>query len=245
MTTDVGWKFASAPQEVPESLTRGLSFPRAAAGMDGDLQEFTDDLAAWLAQHPARVCEYAPAGAWMAYRVAVRMATSGFEELSLHYFELALDLDPGAPPVLVNHAVALHALRREHEAIAQYEAALPHLDEELDANVFLLLATLQARNGNPKRAAELLEACAPVLLDNEALFDLWGELEEPADALGDCRECGEALSPGARFCRACGHPVAAPRAVPRADTCAGCGGPLSKGARFCRSCGRPCVGGES
>jgi ribosomal protein L40E len=44
-----------------------------------------------------------------------------------------------------------------------------------------------------------------------------------------CRSCGAALSPGARFCAACGTPVDA--------SCAACGAVLPPGARFCATCG--------
>jgi len=47
-----------------------------------------------------------------------------------------------------------------------------------------------------------------------------------------CRECGEPVEAGARFCAACGAPTA--EAV-----CAQCGAKLSPTARFCPSCGTP------
>jgi VWFA-related protein len=52
-----------------------------------------------------------------------------------------------------------------------------------------------------------------------------------------CSACGEALRPGARFCRACGTPQAL-RDAPRAMVCANCGAALRPGARFCAKCGQ-------
>ena len=52
-----------------------------------------------------------------------------------------------------------------------------------------------------------------------------------------CLTCGEAGPHGARFCPACGTPVAP-------SGCSACGEPLTPGARFCASCGAP-VGGAA
>ena len=45
----------------------------------------------------------------------------------------------------------------------------------------------------------------------------------------DCRACGATLTPGARFCAACGAPVSA--------ACRACGGDLPPAAHFCPACG--------
>ena len=49
---------------------------------------------------------------------------------------------------------------------------------------------------------------------------------------GTCAVCGEAMVPGAAFCRACG-------ARREQATCASCGAPVVPGAAFCRGCGAP------
>lgn len=52
----------------------------------------------------------------------------------------------------------------------------------------------------------------------------------------DCRECGEELTPNARFCASCGEPVT----TDAEDTaCRECGEQLTPNARFCASCGKP------
>lgn len=51
-----------------------------------------------------------------------------------------------------------------------------------------------------------------------------------------CQFCNAALRPGARFCAACGHPLA-PACPSR--YCRHCGTRLRAGARFCFRCGRP------
>jgi Ca-activated chloride channel family protein len=51
-----------------------------------------------------------------------------------------------------------------------------------------------------------------------------------------CPACGEALRPGARFCKQCGRAVVAVPVV--AATCTHCGKALRSGARFCAKCGR-------
>ena len=48
-----------------------------------------------------------------------------------------------------------------------------------------------------------------------------------------CQNCGAALEPNARFCAACGTPVA---------RCANCGATLVSGAAFCAECGTPVQG---
>src|SRR5687767_11682790 len=50
-----------------------------------------------------------------------------------------------------------------------------------------------------------------------------------------CGECGGSIDPGARFCPACGSPVAE-------GSCATCGSALAGGARFCADCGAPVAG---
>ncbi len=49
-----------------------------------------------------------------------------------------------------------------------------------------------------------------------------------------CQSCGAAVRPGARFCPACGHPLAQGR---RPRYCRHCGARLREGARFCPRCG--------
>jgi VWFA-related protein len=51
-----------------------------------------------------------------------------------------------------------------------------------------------------------------------------------APATATCSACGEALRPGARFCKACG--------TPQATICVNCGATLRPGARFCAKCGQ-------
>jgi class 3 adenylate cyclase/tetratricopeptide (TPR) repeat protein len=55
---------------------------------------------------------------------------------------------------------------------------------------------------------------------------------------GVCRECGEALPTGARFCPGCGTTTAT-------DTCGACGEQLTPQARFCPGCGAPVSTGVS
>jgi class 3 adenylate cyclase len=46
----------------------------------------------------------------------------------------------------------------------------------------------------------------------------------------NCRSCGAAIAPGARFCASCGTPVTG-------SACRACGAELAADARFCASCG--------
>ena len=71
-------------------------------------------------------------------------------------------------------------------------------------------------------------------LEREAR-DTWSSSQRPAfnsstsvQALR-CRECGQALRPGARFCAKCG--------VVLSPTCPKCGRKLRPGAKFCDGCG--------
>src|SRR5947207_9728633 len=51
----------------------------------------------------------------------------------------------------------------------------------------------------------------------------------PFLAVDQCDRCGSELTPGSRFCAACGAPVSG---------CPSCGSSVPAGARFCPSCGR-------
>ncbi len=53
-----------------------------------------------------------------------------------------------------------------------------------------------------------------------------------------CGSCGEALAPGASFCRACGTRYEQP-------TCDACGSPVAAGTSFCRACGAPIAAGQA
>ena len=53
----------------------------------------------------------------------------------------------------------------------------------------------------------------------------------------DCPACGAQLTPGARFCAACGTPAP--------SGCSGCGLELPSGARFCPACGTPVADGTT
>ncbi len=51
--------------------------------------------------------------------------------------------------------------------------------------------------------------------------------------LAACPHCSARLASGARFCAACGKPVAAAKP----NFCTGCGAPVPAGSRFCPGCG--------
>jgi len=52
---------------------------------------------------------------------------------------------------------------------------------------------------------------------------------------GRCPKCGTAVTPGARFCRNCGHHLGPAVSIQR---CPYCGTELRSGARFCPNCGK-------
>ena len=52
-----------------------------------------------------------------------------------------------------------------------------------------------------------------------------------------CPSCNRLVKPGARFCEACGHPLAAAPAAPATSTCPKCGKPVRPQAKFCEGCG--------
>jgi tetratricopeptide (TPR) repeat protein len=244
-----------APVALPSVLSEGQLFPRRP-GEDGtvsdDLEDAMDDLIEWLAAYPQYLGVYSRAGAWMAYRVALNMATARFTEPALHYFSVATELNPSAPDMRINYAVALHSLHREQEAIEQYEAALPLLDPVEDRHVFLLAATLLVRNGRRQRAMQVLSSIAACPPEGEDYWDLLAELEPPAPVLPEaqskgtvrnraehsdeagriCSACGGPVPPAASFCRYCGAALAPPAAY-----CPGCGYKVRADARFCSHCG--------
>ena len=66
--------------------------------------------------------------------------------------------------------------------------------------------------------------------------NLAGELAKlsHAETVGACRQCGSALSPGTKFCPACG---ARAEAEPQPRRCAQCGKEVAMGKNFCSACG--------
>lgn len=60
-----------------------------------------------------------------------------------------------------------------------------------------------------------------------------------ADPAGRCATCGHESPAEARFCRACGSPLAADKisAKPSPGLCASCRAPVLPGTEFCRQCG--------
>ncbi|MBN1261052.1 MAG: protein kinase [Anaerolineae bacterium] len=63
----------------------------------------------------------------------------------------------------------------------------------------------------------------------------FSQFGQPSGAL--CPNCGAQLRPGARFCKACGKPVAPFGTSPDRSLCPRCGAELRAGARFCKQCG--------
>lgn len=60
----------------------------------------------------------------------------------------------------------------------------------------------------------------------------------PVAAAPRCPSCKRLVKPGARFCEACGTPLAVAAAAPAAtSTCPKCGKPVRPQARFCEGCG--------
>ena len=63
-----------------------------------------------------------------------------------------------------------------------------------------------------------------------------------APAAPTCPQCGDAITPGAKFCGRCGAqtqpaPSAPPKPPAAATTCARCGNALTPGVKFCGNCG--------
>jgi tetratricopeptide (TPR) repeat protein len=209
------WIMTAAPAEVPANLVGSMPFPRrpsAGGSVSEDMQDATDDLLEWMSLYPHDTERYRLAAAWMAYRVALTMATARFAQPALHYFAVATDLNPQAPDMRVNYAVALHSLGREPEAMEQYEAALPYLDPSDDANIFLQYAILLNRHGQRQQAREILQKILPHFPETDAFWDLWAELgsEENPPREPLCPKCENPVSQNARFCSHCGfrlHPT--------------------------------------
>lgn len=218
------WRQSPPPAELPADLAQGLSFPLRPSSSSAvpDLQDQTDALNLWLLDHSDELSRYAAAAAWMNYRTALTLATSGYAHLALHYFEAALVYQPEHTSCRTNYAVALHSLKRESAALEQYELLLPRLDPANESHIFHLAARLHARHGNPRRALELLDQAAPAMPDDPSFWALHTELEartgttpitqapllqQSSDSPKFCRHCGAPLKPEARFCSQCGQAV--------------------------------------
>jgi tetratricopeptide (TPR) repeat protein len=221
----ITWQQVPAPADLPAELAQDLLFPRrpGSASHPPDLQSFTDDLNLWLLEHPQQQPRYSAAAAWLNYRSALTLATSGYPQLALHYFESALSHSPELRGCRLNYAIALHSLKQESSALQQYEQILPSLDPLTDSHIYHLAARLHARNGNPRRALELLDQAAAALPEDPSFWALRSSLRpspqapttntiHPDTPSGPkfCRHCGSPLKPSARFCPQCGQAITRP-----------------------------------
>ena len=99
-------------------------------------------------------------------------------------------------------------------------------------------------------ARALCEECAPNLQEQAAVIgakvaveQLWDKARAGDQTKGHamneahaaaCPKCNASLTPGAKFCGACGSPVGARAKV----FCTDCGGEIASGAKFCAGCGK-------
>lgn len=95
----------------------------------------------------------------------------------------------------------------------------------------------------PDLAQEAASAQAQIqaeqLADKMRKTDLVADYDPKAQMLGACPSCNARIQAGAKFCAACGKPVAGP---PQKVFCTGCGAQLPGGAKFCSGCGQAAPG---
>jgi tetratricopeptide (TPR) repeat protein len=225
------------------------------------------DLDLFVHEHPELRPHYADTLGRLAYVVGVDADSNGDHTAALNHFELGLAAVPGNLTLRASYGLTLHKLGRENEALAQYEQIFADPDRPIMPWVWLLAVRVYAQRGQYARAHALLEECAPLFPEDESLQRFAQEMQSKAVAAATavkpapaprtaakaapiptastaptCPQCGDAVTPGVKFCKNCGAPMQpAPPAPPKppaaAATCGRCGGALPPGIKFCGNCG--------
>jgi tetratricopeptide (TPR) repeat protein len=161
-----------------------------------------DELDEYLDEFPNRVDRYREAGAYLALCAAVDTTIDNCREQALDYFRLSLWFDESNLAVRMSYAVALHALERRDEAIAQYWIIIATADIRLWWRAWMLCAQALLFQGRHQEALFLLRDAAKTIPDEDLFWDTLAEAE--GKAAPQCPACGADVPAGAGFCGFCG-----------------------------------------
>jgi predicted Zn-dependent protease len=161
-----------------------------------------DELDEYLDEFPNRVERYRQAGAHLALCAAVDTTIDNCREHALDYFRLSLWFDSSNLAVRMSYAVALHALERREEAIAQYWIIIATAPIQQWWRAWMLCAQALLFLGRDHEALFLLREAARTIPGEDLFWDTLAEAEEKTAP--KCPACGADAPAGAGFCGFCG-----------------------------------------
>jgi len=172
------------------------------------LEDFLQELSAYLDENPDRVPRYRDSGAAYAKWAALDLATDGMIEPALEMFELCLRLAPDDHQARMAYAVALHSREYRAEALDQYAILMAEAPLEQYWRAYMLAAEIHALRGNHALARALMEEAVCAWPQDDRFWGFLGELQDktgtkPAPPCV-CPACGADAPAGAGFCGFCG-----------------------------------------
>jgi len=160
------------------------------------------ELDLYLDEHPNRIERYRREGAHIFFCAGVESVMDNCYAPSLHFFELALWLQPTHLPARMNYAMALHQFGRSEDAIARYRQIIAQASVWEWWQAWMLCAEELLALGRPAEAMHLLLEAKKTVPDSHQFWTVLADCEarlKPA-----CPQCGSALLAEMRFCGNCG-----------------------------------------
>jgi tetratricopeptide (TPR) repeat protein len=165
-----------------------------------------DELDAYLEERPDRVERYRREAAHLFLCAGVEAVMDKCIEPSLHYFKLAIWLDPANLSARTNLAMSLHQSGRSEEAVAEYREVIRRGSVWDWWQAWMLCAQELMQLGHYAEALKLLNDAKKVVPDSHLFWDLLAECE--AHVAPRCAKCQAEIPPGWSFCGHCGAPMA-------------------------------------
>lgn len=161
-----------------------------------------DELDVYLEEHPARIERYRGEAAHLFLCAGVEAVMDKCFEPSLHYFKLAIWLDPGHLAARMNLAMSLHQLGRGEEAVAEYREVIQRGSVWEWWQAWMLCAEELIALGRPAEAMPLLLEARETVPDSHQFWTVLADCEERLTPT--CPHCGATLREKMRFCGECG-----------------------------------------
>ena len=127
-------------------------------------------------------------------------------EPSLHYFKLAIWLDPANLVTRMNHAMSLHQLGRPEEAVAEYREVVRRGSVWEWWQAWMLCAEELIALARPAEAMPLLLEAKETIPDSHQFWTVLAECEQRLTPT--CPHCSAMLHEKMRFCGECGGKLA-------------------------------------
>ncbi len=164
------------------------------------------ELDLYLGEHPNRTERYRREGAHIFFCAGVEAVMDACFEPSLHFFKLALWLDPGHLPARMNYAMSLHHLGNREEAVAEYREVVRRASVREWWQAWMLCAEELMALDRPAEAMPLLLEAKKTVPDSHQFWTVLAECE--ARLTPTCPQCGARLHEQMRFCGNCGARLA-------------------------------------